>query len=74
MISELVGDDVIFVHKACFTGGCKSLKSARKVVEESLREFHEYNKSSFNYSMLLTFAGICGAVSVSYPVLRKLVG
>lgn len=71
---ELVGDDLIFVHKACFTGGCKSLESARKVVEASLREFYQSNKNRFNYSTLLTFAGICGAVALSYPILRRLIG
>jgi uncharacterized UPF0160 family protein len=71
---KLVGDDLVFVHKACFTGGCKSLESARKVVEASLREFHKSKKSGFDYKILLTFAGICGAVAFSYPVLRGLIG
>lgn len=40
----LVGDDLIFVHKAKFTGACKTLGSAVEVVEESIRR---HQNSSF---------------------------
>ena len=39
--ARILTSDIIFVHKSCFTGGCKTLSAAILVVEESLSAFNK---------------------------------
>ena len=32
-----IGNDLIFIHKVCFTGACKTLESSIKIIDESFR-------------------------------------
>ena len=57
LISEITaralphGTDVIFIHKACFTGACKTLESAISVIENSIpkSKFKQILDSIFSF-------------------------
>ena len=65
---SLVGSDLIFIHKACFTGEVKSLNSAIIIIKESLNipdkvftsdeVFTPLNESPTIYSMTTIFATV----------------
>jgi len=67
---ELVGNDLVFVHKALFIGGCKTLETARKVVEASLRKHHTTKKRSMTYTAV-GVSCVVGLLAVLYPFFRK---
>lgn len=51
---ELVGDDLIFVHKAHFIGGCKTLESAETIVSESIKRYEESRHIVVNFNAGIT--------------------
>lgn len=60
---KLVGDDLIFVHVKQFTGGCKTVESAIKVVQESLRVHHN---NTDNWILFKAIPGLFASVGVRY--------